>query len=473
MLQMMRHDLTRKVEEQFRAWGSEPALVELPVKGEPVRISAGQFQDQVREIETLLRAAGIEADFPVALMLGNSALFASVFLAILAMDAVPLPIQVDYRAMELDEIVTNASPQAFVVAEPLLSIVAPYVGDSGLITAAGTRLSILRKARVGPDHSRVDDSVAAVLYTYRGQGYPLGALVPPGQFLHGVSVIHEVMESTPGEAILSLVSLGHIFGLVSGLFLPLLCGLTAVVPCSLHPDFIFRALSQHRIACAVGVPEVFAMLWRFRRAGLGFPALRLLICGGSLLSEVDYGRFQDFFGAEVAHGYGLTELTPVSRNIPGKTRPGTVGPVCRGIRVRIEPNDPVFGGEIQLQAADMSRGYLRRPNETAAALDGNWFRTGDRGIFRGDHLVFLEEIKGTCKVNGRLVDRKEVERAILSAPDVRGAEVRLAEPNVLEARVIFENGRGGQDWIRDLRRHLCEKIAPYKIPKRFLTDNSQ
>jgi len=98
------------------------------------------------------------------------------------------------------------------------------------------------------------------------------------------------------------------------------------------------------------------------------------ISGGAPLNA-DLAHFFRGAGITILEGWGMTETTgPVTMNLPGVQRIGSVGLPLPGCAVRITP-----GGEIEVQGPDVFGGYWQDPPDNGEAFDGRWFRTGDLG----------------------------------------------------------------------------------------------
>jgi long-chain acyl-CoA synthetase len=316
---------------------------------------------------------------------------------------------------------------------------------------------------VDPPVDLGNDTVS-INYTYRGYGYPLGALLPEQQYLHGARVVQDELAGRPGDVMMILLPLTHIFPMVCGLFLCLLYRITALVVSTLHPRLIFEYIDRYRVNYMTAVPEIYELLWKCRGIALDLGSLQLLFSGGSRLSDELYHNIHKDFGVYLAHGYGLTEFTPVSRNSANHNRVGTVGPICNGVRVRIDQPSAEGFGEILFETEGMARGYLNRPAETKSAFRDGWFRTGDIGRIDNGHLVFLRERKNTRKVNGNMVDLEEVRRALLSIPSIHEAHVTFEKGRV--SAVVGDSGSNRHPNVIDImKRELTRKIASYKIPK--------
>ena len=104
------------------------------------------------------------------------------------------------------------------------------------------------------------------------------------------------------------------------------------------------------------------------------PNLKALICGSAPLS-VETQLFFMMLGIPVLQVYGLTETTAIcTMDVPGHVAPGHVGPAIPGIEMTVGDN-----AEILVRGPNVFPGYWQRPAETAKALAGGWFHTGDQG----------------------------------------------------------------------------------------------
>jgi long-chain acyl-CoA synthetase len=118
------------------------------------------------------------------------------------------------------------------------------------------------------------------------------------------------------------------------------------------------------------------------------PKLKALICGSAPLS-LETQLFFMMLGIPVLQVYGLTETTAIcTMDVPGHVAPGHVGPAIPGIEMSLGENS-----EILVRGSNIFPGYWQRPSETAKALAGGWFHTGDQGEV---------DASGNWRITGRL-----------------------------------------------------------------------
>jgi long-chain acyl-CoA synthetase len=289
-------------------------------------------------------------------------------------------------------------------------------------------------------------------------------MVPHGQYALGASALQAGLQGQAGESMLLTIPMSHIFTLIGCITVPLLYKLSCIIVQTIHPRIVFQVIRDLKITYITSVPDVYMLLLRMREQSAELGSLRAFVCGGSVLGAEDYSRLCEGFAVEVLHGYGLTEFTPVSRNIRGSARGGTIGPPCECVRCTIAASSEGGDGEILIQTQEMAGQYLNREWETRETYRDGWFATGDKGCFEGDHLVFLEEIKDTRKINGNIVDLKEVRNAILRDAQIESVDLQYRR-NSLTACCTVARNVDRETKERALIQSLKSRLASYKIPK--------
>jgi long-chain acyl-CoA synthetase len=173
------------------------------------------------------------------------------------------------------------------------------------------------------------------------------------------------------------------------------------------------------------------------------PALRVVASGGSALAPAVAAALGERLGVPVIQGYGLAELSPLSHNdLPGRSRPGSVGPAVPGTECRIVDLDTGAGlgtghkGEVLLRGPQLMAGYLGQPHAPDIDADG-WFHTGDVGYQDADGWLFLvDRIKDVFKVDNELVSPAEIERLLAQDPDVADCVV-VDRPDPFRGAVVW------------------------------------
>jgi long-chain acyl-CoA synthetase len=146
--------------------------------------------------------------------------------------------------------------------------------------------------------------------------------------------------------------------------------------------FVFTRAQQGYLRQQNKDSRLFDSLWLWLARRVMFPEIRksigpklkALICGSAPLSIATQFFFM-MLGIPVLQAYGLTETTAIcTLDDPSRVKPGWVGLAIPGIEMELAEN-----GEILVRGPNLFPGYWQRPEETAKALEGGWFHTGDQG----------------------------------------------------------------------------------------------
>ena len=459
-------NLVDEVLSSLENWGKAPVMVERDISGNLQPVYAGQFIQKINSFTEFFKKVGLGPGILVPMLLDNSVDFPAVFFALLSVGAVPSLFKPTYMRMELDEIFKNANPSIIICEHYLLEKLEPWTTGRSIIVRHGEKISLLSHTVTTLHPTEFPKGTVSVNYTYRGIGYPLGAMIGENGYLDASKRYQSYVQFSPGDRVLALLPMNHIFTIISSVILPMIYGLTTYIVNSGHPRIITDVMQKEQINYLSSVPELLLLMARLMPEEVKMDSLQVLVSGGSPLSIENQKLISNRFQVEVLNGYGLTEIAPVTANRRNNAVLGSLGEFCLGLQGRIENSADSLYGEIQVIATDTFFGYLGRQNVTAMCMDGNWFRTGDLGKIEGEQVYFLGEQKRTLKVNGQLVDLNEVERAIRETGIIDHVEVS-GTTNHISAKLRFSGLATGDEVnvIRKLKLLLRSIIAEYKIPR--------
>ncbi|MDZ7667018.1 MAG: AMP-binding protein [Desulfotignum sp.] len=171
--------------QSLNTWGDHPAYIELLPDKSAVYTSAEKLMERINDTAKILKKSGIQSNYMVAFFLRNSVDFVSVFLSLLDIGAKPIPVNLAFRKIELDEIFSNSEPHAVIAEQEFLPLIEPYLKKKIVVLRSNGRFKLHQAAETKLAPADIDERIASINYTYRGYGYPIGAMVPHAQYLMG------------------------------------------------------------------------------------------------------------------------------------------------------------------------------------------------------------------------------------------------------------------------------------------------
>ncbi len=186
-----------------------------------------------------------------------------------------------------------------------------------------------------------------------------------------------------------------------------------------------------------------ALVYAKIRAGFG-GRVRMFLSGGAPLGR-DLAAWFAAMGIRIHEGYGLTETSPViAVNTPQHHRLGTVGRVLPNLEVKIAPD-----GEILVKGPSVFRGYWNMEDETKAAFEDGWFKTGDIGMIDNDgFLAITDRKKELIKTSGgKFIAPQPIELA-LKANVLVGQAAVVGDRRKFASVLIQPNFPMLEDWAQ-------------------------
>ena len=299
------------------------------------------------------------------------------------------------------------------------------------------------------------DDLAEVMFTSGTTGDPKGVMLTHRNLAANIEGITQYITCNTSSRLLSILPLSHMYEQMGGLLTVLHFGASVTYPTSRQPTVLARTMRERQITTMLLVPQGLELLMNgiereVRRQGKGalwdkllkiaertpYPLRRRLfgrvhkqfggkldfiVSGGAAL-DPELGRKWELMGVKIVQGYGATEASPViSNHTLHERRPDSVGRPLPNVEVKISED-----GEILVRGDNISPGYWNSPEQTAAAFDGDWYRTGDIGLFDDD---------GYLHIRGRMKDMIVLPSGQNVYPDDIQA-VLNRHPNVTDSAVV-------------------------------------
>jgi malonyl-CoA/methylmalonyl-CoA synthetase len=185
-------------------------------------------------------------------------------------------------------------------------------------------------------------------------------------------------------------------------------------------------------------------------------------------------RWREITGHTLLERYGMTEIgMALSNPLEGERRPGSVGAPLPGVDVRLVDDGGTevpegTAGELEVRGPNVFLEYWCRPEETAQAFRGDWFRTGDLAVFENGSYRLLGRLSvDIIKTGGFKVSALEIEEVLRTHPCIAEcAVVGVADDEWGERVSAAVELRNGQTLsLADLQSWAKARLAPYKIPR--------
>ncbi|VXC03689.1 Long-chain acyl-CoA synthetase [Plantibacter sp. T3] len=511
--------------------------------GDLVEASAASYPDAVAleffgstttytELEALiaraaagLRALGVRAGDPVALMLPNCPQHIVAFYAVLRLGAVVIEHNPLYTPQELSHQFEDHRATFAIVWDKVAEHLQDFPADlavHSLVTIDVTRAMPLHmraalrlpipKARAsraqltapvsgtvgweqlltsGPlpaSHPKpATDALALIQYTSGTTGSPKGAALTHGNLLANAAQSRAWVPTVKrGEAVVyAVLPMFHAYGLTLCLTFAMSMGSRLVLFPKFDPALVLKVMKKRPPTFLPAVPPIAdRLLTAATEQGVSLQGTEIAISGAMPLPHDLVVPFEAASGGFLVEGYGLSECSPVISANPVSTarKPGTIGLPLPSTEVRVvDPDDPETdrpageAGELLVRGPQVFHGYYNKPEETAAVLlPGGWFRTGDIvSIDEEGFMTVVDRIKELIITGGFNVSPSEVEQVLRGHASVADAAVvGLPDPHSGEQVVAAVVAAPGATVDPDaLRAWAREILAPYKVPKRVVVVN--
>jgi acyl-CoA synthetase (AMP-forming)/AMP-acid ligase II len=324
------------------------------------------------------------------------------------------------------------------------------------------------------------EDLVALPYSSGTTGLPKGVMLTHRNLVANILQTDSAGHYRHGEDVtVAFLPFFHIYGLTAIALLGLWSGATFVVMARFDLEPYLDLVERHRATLLHVVPPVVVALAKHPAvANRDFSSVRKLFSGAAPLGADVTVQCTRRLGCVLQQGYGLTETSPaavVTSDDPAKIKPGSVGVPIPNTECRVV--DPETGrdvapgadGEIWIRGPQVMRGYLNRPAETRAVLDGDgWFRSGDIGHADAEGQFFIvDRLKELIKYKGMQVPPAELEAVLLSHPAVADAAVVPfpdAEAGEIPRAFVVRKGAATAE---ELMAFVASQVASYKKVRRL------
>lgn len=448
-----------------------------------------QYKDVARKIEKmhiLLEHAGIKKGDKIALCGRNSANWTATFLGVITYGAVAVPILHEFKADNVHNIVNHSEARMLFVGDQVWEnfneAAMPHLEgiielkNFDLVVSRSEQLTYAREhlneefGKRYPCRFRAEnvsyrreelEELAVINYTSGTTGYSKGVMLPYRSIISNIEHIHKKVGLHPGDNVVSMLPLGHIFGLV----FDFLYGVTAgahlwFLTRMPSPKIIAESFAEIRPRVIACVPLIVEKIFKknilpkvdnklgklllnqpiisdkikeqIRTHAMevfGSNFIEIVIGGAPFNPEVEAFLRKINFPYTIA--YGMTEAAPlICHSRWDEILYTSCGKTVSNMETKVLSPDPErIPGELVCRGMNVMLGYYKNEEATAQAIDRDgWLHTGDMAIKDADGNIF---IKGRCKnmlltASGQNIYPEEIEARLNNMPFVNESLVLLS-----------------------------------------------
>jgi long-chain acyl-CoA synthetase len=432
---------------------------------------------------------GLRPGDPVGVMTPNVPHFPVFYYGVLRAGGAVVPMNPLLKAREVAHYLGDSGARlvlAWETAAGEAAAGAATVGAEAVSVGEQTLAEIAAFPPVAEVARQADDDTAVILYTSGTTGTPKGAELTHANMHKNASVTATSLFGLgPDDVVMGCLPLFHVFGQTCGLNATVVSGACLTLIPRFSAAAALRVIERDRVTVFEGVPTMFVGMLHEAGTDVDTSSLRLCVSGGAALPvEVLHG-FEKAFDAVILEGYGLSETSPVATfNRRDRRKPGSIGLPIEGVQLKLvsvddsgrEADVTEAGGigEIAIRGHNVMKGYRNRPEATAAAMSGGWFRTGDLATVDEDGFYYIVDRKKDMVIRGGYnVYPREIEEVLYEHPAVlEAAVIGIPHPSLGEEVGAAVTLRSGSVCTpQELRDYVKERVAAYKYPRHvWLTD---
>ena len=512
----------RRLEQAIKTNWDRPAVMNYRGEG----FTFGEFAAQIARFHTFFEAVGLKKGDKVALCAKNSARWGITFFAANTYEAVLVPILTDFHPDSVNSLVDHSESVLLmtdtdiwnkldITKMPMLKAVISssdfsllYAADEE-IKKAGENMDALFEARYPAGFSAADvaypteneTDLAIINYTSGTTSAPKGVMLRYECLSENVAFGQKRLPSYPGDQIVSMLPMAHMYGMMFELIYPL-CGGSTIYYLGKTPTpaLLLGAMAQVKPYLIITVPLVMEKIFKSKVAPVVNKPVMKVLCAIPGINQLIFKKIRNTllnaFGGKIREivmggaalnpdvekwfrkfklpftvGYGMTEAAPLlAYEDWWEFAPKSCGKAVDSVVVRIDSDDPYnHVGEIQAKGNSIMSGYYKNEEATAAAFtDDGWMRTGDLGLLDKKGNIF---IKGRSKnmilsANGQNIYPEEIEAVVNNQPYVIESVVvsrgpRLVALVYMDSDKIKEEAVNLEEYKKTLMMEVNKSMPVY------------
>ncbi len=333
-----------------------------------------------------------------------------------------------------------------------------------------------------------ENTAAGMCYTSGTTGHPKGVL-----YSHRSNVLHSMIAATPDamgcssrDTILPVVPMFHANCWGLALTAPMV-GATLVMPGGkMDGASIYELLDTYQVSFTAAVPTIWLMLLQdLEKTGGKLPHLQRVVIGGSACPRAMTKTFQEVYGVEVIHAWGMTEMSPLGSLCTLKPEHATLtgealldlqmkqGHAPFGVEMKITddagknlPWDGKTFGRLKVRGPSVARSYYKGEGAEVFEADG-WFDTGDVATMdQYGYMQITDRAKDVIKSGGEWISTIDLENLAVGHPKVaEAAAIGVKHPKWDERPLLVIVLKKGESASKDdILGFMQGKVAKWWMP---------
>jgi len=468
----------------------------IAVIGGERKVTYQQLEELTNRVAHSLVKLGLHPGQKVLLMLPNIPEFVVAYFGILKPGGVVVPINVLYKAREIEFLLSDSEAIALVACTEFLdealeayrnvptckhlvlvdySTKAPKVDDPGvhrfddLIEAGQPEFEIV---------ALTPEDTAVIGYTSGTTGKPKGAELSHFNLFFQCRVLPELTgEPRQGNEVrMAVLPLFHSYGQSCVMNTVLALGSTLTLMPRFEPAQAMEIIQRDRVTHFAAVPTMYqTMLNHPDRARYDLSSLQRCATGGAPIPLETLETWKKHYHFPIQEGYGLTETSPTATWSQGPVKPkaGSCGKAIWGCQIKIvddagNTQPPGKEGEVLIRGVNVMKGYYKQPEATAQVLKDGWFYSGDIGKLDEEGYLYIVGRKKDMILRGGFnIYPREIEELLYEHPAVAEAAVVGVKHEELgeEIKAVVYLKPGSKATEEEIQAYCKERIAAFKYPR--------
>ena len=468
------------------------------------RTSYARIRTRAQALARTLKKRGIRPGDRVATLAWNTYRHLECWYGIAGMGAVYHTLNPRLHADQIAWIANHGGARALIYDNcfaPIVEAIAPHLKHVEFFVALGDDIAPIKIKKKPLVYEALvagksdfawtaldENSACGLCYTSGTTGDPKGVL-----YSHRSNVLTALIAGQssslhmgPRDRMMPVVPMFHANGWAIPFLAPM-TGASLVLPGSrLDGASLYELLETQRVTMTAAVPTVWLNLLQYLdQNGLKLSHLKRVCIGGAAAPRSMIERFEDDYGVEVTHAWGMTEMSPIGARSSIKP-PLDRLPRQRQLDFKVKQGFPHFGvemkitddknkdrphdgksfGRLKVRGPNVARAYFKGAGKDAFDKNG-WFDTGDVATMDGEGFMQItDRAKDVIKSGGEWISTIELENLAMGhAAVAEAAVIGIAHPKWDERPLLIVVLKPGASADREtLLTHLTGKVAKWWLP---------